>query len=66
MELEFAMALDHRPMERAELRRRLLISLAVAAALVVVAFAASVVFGWTLPAGTDFTITTDPAGTLPF
>jgi hypothetical protein len=62
------MTLEHRPMERAELRRRLLISLTVVAVVAVVAVIAvvgTVVFGWTLPAA-DFTITTDPAGKLPF
>ncbi|MCI0584511.1 MAG: hypothetical protein L0227_16755 [Chloroflexi bacterium] len=60
------MTLEHRPLERAELRRRLLISLVIAAAAVAVAVVAAVVLGWTLPAGTDFSITTDPAGELPF
>jgi len=66
MHWETAMTLEHRPLERAELRRRLLISFVVAAGAVAVAVVAAIVLGWTLPAGTDFSITTDPAGGLPF
>ncbi|TAJ99025.1 MAG: hypothetical protein EPO36_13485 [Chloroflexota bacterium] len=60
------MALERSFAERAELRRKLsmvLLAVIVGAALVA---GASLFFGWNLVPGTDFTITTDPAGALPF
>ena len=60
------MQLEHRPRERAELRRRLLLSLVIAAVAVVLIAAAAVAFDWTLAAGPSFDLTADPAGALPF
>jgi hypothetical protein len=60
------MTLERSLVERAELRRKLLmvlLAVIVGAALVA---GASLLFGWTLVPGPDFTITTDPAGALPF
>lgn len=62
------MALDRRLVERAVLRRKLsMVFMAVAVGAVLIVGAA-LVFDWTLTVGPgfDFTITTDPAGDLPF
>jgi hypothetical protein len=62
------MAFDLRLVERAVLRRRLSMALRAVVVGVVLIVGAGLIFGWTLTAGTgfDFTITTDPAGALPF
>jgi hypothetical protein len=60
------MASERRPFDRAELRRRLLLSLVIAAVAIVFVAAAAVAFDWTLAAGPSFDLTTDPAGILPF
>ncbi|MEW5992400.1 MAG: hypothetical protein AB1736_13795 [Chloroflexota bacterium] len=62
------MALDRSLEERALLRRRLAMVLLAVAVCVVLVVGAAIVFDWTLTAGTGFdsTITSDPAGDLPF
>jgi hypothetical protein len=60
------MAFEHRPLEGAELRRRLLLSLAIAAVAIVLIAVAAVAFDLTLTAGPSFDLTADPAGVLPF
>jgi hypothetical protein len=60
------MAFEHRPLEGAELRRRLLVSLVIAAVAIVLIAVAAVAFDLTLAAGPSFDLTADPAGVLPF
>lgn len=62
------MALEPVQMERAVLRRRLLISLAVVMVVAVAVTVTGAILGWTLtpPTGFDVNITTDPVGELPF
>lgn len=60
------MALERRLVERAELGRRLRLVMAIVVIGAILVVGAAIVLGWTLPPGPDFTITTDPAGELPF
>ena len=60
------MTFERRPLDRAELRRRLLLSLVIAAVAIVLIAVAAVALDWTLAAGPSFDLTTDPAGVLPF
>ena len=60
------MAFERRPLDGSGLRRRLLLSLVIAAVTVVLIAAAAVAFDWTLAAGPSFDLTADPAGALPF
>jgi hypothetical protein len=60
------MTFGHRPLEGAQLRHRLLLSLVIAAVAIVLIAVAAVAFDWTLAAGPSFDLTTDPAGGLPF
>jgi hypothetical protein len=60
------MSVEHRPLERADLRRRLPLSLVIVAIAVVLVVVAAVALDWTLVAGPSFDLTTDPVGDLPF
>jgi len=62
------MALEQVPEARAELRRRLFISLGVVVVIAIATVVAATVLGWTLtpPTGFDVNITIDPVGNLPF